>query len=226
MTDIRPYEPEYVVVADFYLKHPSASISSSSSESSTAAAALPLAPAAHLRLDTLTRHDDGEDREWAKPGGSVLLRSELGKNRSSVGVATNSTVEGSWSGRGTLEGGYAETLSDLDSGQYSFSSSDEADPDEPEPNPDVLAELLTQITPLDGQLQQAGAATSGQETWDNRQQTSFGDFARSSGPYSDDESTVEGKPDALLERIQALQSTVDQAYAMTQANEDIIRSLH
>ncbi|RLN98736.1 hypothetical protein BBJ28_00009333 [Nothophytophthora sp. Chile5] len=235
MTDIRPYESQCLVVADFYLKHPTAS---SSSGSSTTAAALPLAPATqHVRLDTVSRADEAGDREWTRPSGSVVLLADVGKTTSSVGMMTNSTTDESWAGHESIDGSYAETLSDLNSGEYRFSSGDEGVDDdleqekEPEPSPDVLAELLSQRARIGDQLRQVNLAASGQGSWGGeRQRIDVGDFTRSD-PLGEDAGRVDNsattpKPNALMERMRALQSTAEQAYAMTQANEEIMKSLH
>ncbi|RLN93020.1 hypothetical protein BBJ28_00012601 [Nothophytophthora sp. Chile5] len=227
MTDIHPYEPECLVVADFYLKHPTASSSSGGSGASSALPAPPLAPATqHLRLDTLTRTDEAGDREWTRPSGSVVLLADVGKTTSSVGMMTNSTTDESWAGHDSIDGSYAETLSDLNSGEYRFSSGDEGvddDLEQEKESPDALAELLRQRARIDDQLRQVNLAASDEE----RQRINVGDFTRSD-PLEQgvDSSATTPKPNALMERMMALRSTAEQAYATTQANEEIMKSLH
>ncbi|RLN02371.1 hypothetical protein BBJ28_00020229 [Nothophytophthora sp. Chile5] len=168
MTGLRPTEPEYSVVAEYYRRR---AASSSSSSTSTDALA---PPARHLRLDTLSRYavvgNDSRDQRDFVDVDAVLLRSEMVKSNSMLEMATNSTADESWVGQETMEDYFeagedcAETLSDLDSAEYRFSSSsNEADSDdlyqkeagqagqEAKPIPDV-AELLRKRQAIDGQL--------------------------------------------------------------------------
>ncbi|RLN57549.1 hypothetical protein BBJ28_00001648 [Nothophytophthora sp. Chile5] len=117
MTDLRPSQPEYAVVADFYLHAPAL-------ESYSGAVA---AAAAHqLSVEALSVSEI-EDSDWWEDkteGGSVQLPSEGGRDGSASERPTTSTFDESWVGRDFMDG-YAATLSDLNAVEYRFSSSAE-----------------------------------------------------------------------------------------------------
>ncbi|RLN57550.1 hypothetical protein BBJ28_00001649 [Nothophytophthora sp. Chile5] len=256
MTGLRPAESEYSVVAEYYRRR---AASSSSSSTSTDALA---PPARHLRLDTLSRYtaveNDSRDQHDVDVD-AVLLRSEMVKNNSMLEMATNSTADESWVGQEAMEDyfeageDYAETLSDLDSAEYRFSSSsNEADSDfldqkeagqEAKPIPDV-AELLRKRQAIDSQLRRVDSAMRelelAAEHSSAKTRVTIADFTGPVATFGDNhdpelsdqclhiESRRTSEPAAseeMMKKMRALQSTADQVFAMAQANREIMQSL-
>ncbi|RLN02372.1 hypothetical protein BBJ28_00020228 [Nothophytophthora sp. Chile5] len=107
MTDLRPAEPEYAVVADFFLETEWARDSDSD-------LLFPTPPDSPV-------DDDSEFSEQDVDSAAVMLE-ETWKNASSLNKTVTCSLDESWVGQQSIDG-YGGTLSDPDTARYRFSSS-------------------------------------------------------------------------------------------------------
>jgi hypothetical protein len=117
MTGMRPFEPEYAVVADFYLHGPALESYSR---------ALDAAVAQHQYMVSLSASEIDESEWWGDDKTDTASMPDMVREESVSGWErpTDATLDESWVGRDFMDG-YASTLSDVNG----FSSSAEEDDD-------------------------------------------------------------------------------------------------
>ncbi|KAG7394436.1 hypothetical protein PHYBOEH_005206 [Phytophthora boehmeriae] len=213
MTGIRPAEPEYLVVADFYRRKSS---SSSTCSRSAVATTIPTPPS--MSSTTIRSEPEYATKQIGK--------SDVGKPASSIGVTTNSTFDGSCTSFDIADSRYSGTLSDLNSDGCGFRDVNEQEK-EPESSQTVLPELMKEFATIDS-LSPQPLSARGLKPWGERHRFNADDFTR---PAAQEEvydrrldiPPTRPRPDNLYEWMKDLQSSANEAYLMTQVSGEIMK---